>query len=289
MIPKWLPLLAIFFAFFAYWYYFAFAHPVEIWTPNEDAPIMGFAQAVNIDFWFRTSGVRALSQAQFYQPGLPFQFVSWILYRLAYFGQTTSPIELFKIAIQNPAPFWISMEITALLLSFLSCFLIWRRAIQYGVVTAIAATLVFYSSMSASHYGFIVFWNESFTLLFAVIYFFTALSFLRAEESRRWIWLIASGVAAGFLYLHKMNYVVWGVALLPAIIAEAVLNPKTWKKAHAYGAVYLATLVAVIIGFGRILLGSIGFKNMIASHKEIFISRAANKCIKITNLQLFGE
>ncbi|PJD94146.1 MAG: hypothetical protein CK424_00915 [Legionella sp.] len=269
---KWVPLLVIFVGFFTYWYYFALAHSIEIWTKASDAPLMGFAQAVNIDFWLRTSGVRALSQALYYQPGLPFQFACWILYRLAYFGQTASPIALFKLSIQNPAPFWMGMQITALLLSLLSCFLIWKKAIQYGVVTAIAATLVFYCSISASRFGFSELFNESFTLLFAVIYFFTALSFLKAEESRRWRWLIASGIVAGFLYLHKMNYVVWGFALLPAIFTLTVLNQITWKKATCYGAAYLAILVAVIIVFGHILLGSIGFEHMIHAHKEIFMS-----------------
>lgn len=269
---KWLPLLTIFLIFFVYWYYFAIAHPIEIWTPNEDAPIMGFAQAVNIDFWFRTPGHRALSQAQYYQPGLPFQFVSWMLYRLAYLGQTSSPVDLFKLSIQHPEPFWLGMQMSALLLSFVSCFFIWKKAIQYGIATAIAATLIFYCSKSACHYGFSIFWNESFTLLFAIIYFFTALSFLRADKSRRWIWLFASGIAAGFLYLHKMNYFVWSIALLPAIFAEVLLNPKSWKKALFYSVVYLVTSLTVIRIFGRLSLGSLGFKKMVDAHKDIFFS-----------------
>ena len=75
------------------WYALVFTAPISLWGVPLDPPVMSLAQAVNIDFWLREHGPRALSQAQYYQPGVWYQMICYLLYRMT--GGYGTPEQIF--------------------------------------------------------------------------------------------------------------------------------------------------------------------------------------------------
>lgn len=256
----------------AVWSHFVILHPMTIWGVPEDAPIMSLAQAINIDFWIAEPGGRGISQAQFYQPGLPFQLVSWVIYRLSAATPFAPALELLKTEGFHPDRFWMGIRIMCLILALAGLVLIWVRARNKGALTSFVALSIYYVSSAACIYGIHLFWNESFTLILALLYFSYAAAKLNEAGALKNKTVLYLGFFAGFLYMHKLNYVVWGLAFVPALFAKYILEKITIKKFVQHSAIYFFSTLFSIATLGLLLLGPKGFREMVHGHKGIFIS-----------------
>ncbi len=232
---------------------------------------MSLAQAINIDFWFSAGGPRPLSQAQFYQPGMMYQMVSWLVYRLTSPQIAESAHDLFRRICMNPDSFWLGIQFVALLLALSSIVLLWRRARDIKFLSLIAVLSVYFVCSSATRYGIFLFWNESFSLLLAILFFTYAAKLLKSNFVPTLMDICLCGLFAGFLYMHKLNYIVWGLAFIPALFAKCCLEDKRWSRFAIQVGVYFASIVLAVQGLGRLLLGNHGFSEMMGAHRGILM------------------
>lgn len=254
------------------WAYLRFFHPITFWGVGEDGPIMSLAEAVNLDFWFSEKGSRGISQAQFYQPGMYYQLTSWVAYRLSsapVFG--FDHIELFKKTMVEPHGYWQITQVIPLLISFVTLGLLWMRVRKETLLTLIACITIYFAAVPAMRYGVWMLFNESFSFLFAVVFFTSCHRLFLSGPILPWKKIFVCGLLGGLLYLHKMNYVVWALALLPAIYVSGWLNRMALRRMFGRMAVYFLTIVLTVQAFGRLFLGSHGFHQMIDGHKAIFM------------------
>ena len=270
---QWAPLLVVM-AVVAYcWYATVVKLAIPLWAIPDDAPVMSLSHGVNIDYWlFGHHGGRALGQPQFYQPGFPFQIVSWIIYRIASPTPFGTPDQLFDQYVRDPSRFWFVIQLLPLLLSFLGLSLIWRASEKERTkpLVMLAVFASYFTASAAFHYGIDDFFNESFTLLFAAWFFVQAHTVFDERSADRLRPIAVSGLITGILYLHKMNYVVWGLAMTPALIMAGVVGRFTWKGVLARAGIFVACFLASLNVVGRAFLGTRGFRLMIQGHLEIF-------------------
>lgn len=254
----------------AFWLRAIFGIPIEFWSAQLDWPVMPLAEAVNIDFWLREPGERALSQAQYYQPGMWFQAVSYGLYRLT--AGSGSPTELFEHVIQEPAWYWLALQTAPLALTGLALALLWRGTQGFSATSRSAALASYFVATASVLYGTWGFFNESFTFALALLFFPLAMRLLRAEQSHPILASALVGLAASGLYLHKMNYVVWAIALIPALCAGALVGRIRWTDALLRIVALMICMVVGILVFGFLLLGSrAGLELMLGAHLQIVL------------------
>lgn len=250
----------------AIWYVIVVQTPTSLWGVPLDPPVMSLAQAVNIDFWLREPGHRALSQAQYYQPGLWFQFASYAAYRAT--AGAGSPEQLFDAAMRDPQAFWNVLRLLPLLLSFIGMALLWR--LSRGIGPRALAVASYFVCSAALTFGTTLFFNESLTLVLAAIYFAAALQLL-GSPARPMSVAVICGLASAVLYLHKMNYVVWSLALIPALLTSAALGRCRWTSALLCILVMMATMVVTVLALGYLMLTPLGLRQMLEAHREIVL------------------
>ena len=262
--------LALSGALLFFWHHVVVGIPVSFWGVPLDWSIMSLAQAVNIDFWARESGPRALSQAQFYQPGLWYQFASYGIYRATSVSGTSH--ELFQKVITDPQRYWDVLQGMPLLLTALGTILLWRFSRGIGALARCAVLCSYFICSAALAFGVYQYFNESFTLLLAAGFFPFGLRILSAGQRRPHLNAFICGVIASGLYLHKMNYIVWAIALIPAFVAAALVKRSTWTDALLRSLLLLAGIVGGVLSLGYLLLGPTGLQMMLQAHKEILLS-----------------
>lgn len=251
------------------WYMGVFQMPTSLWGVPLDPPVMSLAQAVNIDFWLREPGPRALSQAQYYQPGLWYQFASYAAYRAV--GGSGSPEQLFDAAMRDPQSFWNVLRTLPLILSFMGMALTWRMSRGIGALARSIALVSYFVCSATLTFGTTLFFNESITLILAAIYFAAAFSVLADNNARPVLSAVVCGLAGAILYLHKMNYIAWSLALVPALLAGAALGRFSWKSAFLRVTVMVAAAVIGVLLLGYVLLTPSGLRQMLESHREIIL------------------
>lgn len=258
-----------------YWSYFTLIHPLTFWGVEEDSTIMALAQAINIDFWLVAKESRSLSIAQFYQPGLPFQFLCWVIYRLSAAHIFANPIVLFKDVMNDPKHFWFIAQCMPLLLSSGALVVIWQQSRSLSRITSFCALAIFFTSISASHFGVFMLWNESFPFILAALFFLFVQRLLESDNppdgKPAMLWLIATALFGGFLYMQKLNYIIWGLAFIPAFALKNHLNQVNLSKNILRNLLYFIFLILSVWLLGNLLLGQSGFKLMIESHIGIFL------------------
>lgn len=254
---------------YLFWHRVVVGIPISFWAFPWDWPVMSLAQGVNIDFWMREPGSRALSQAQFYQPGLWFQFASFAIYRAT--SGSGSPRELFDAVLQDPQSFWNVYQAMPMVLTLVGLILLWRHARHLPSLARCAVVGCYFVSLASLQYGTYEFFNESFTLPLAAIFFPLAVSMLAQDQRRPHLKALLCGLAGSGLYLHKMNYVVWPAALIPALLAAAWAQRLSWKDAVGRSVLLVAGLALGVGVFGFLLLSREGLMLMLESHKAIFI------------------
>ncbi len=265
------PLALVVLSLIGFWIFIVVLHPISLWGVPEDAPVMSLAEAVNIDFWLTTSGPRVLSQAQFYQPGMYFQIISWLAYRLSAPSLFMPAMELFKANAIQPLAYWFYIQSAALALVLAAIIFLWKQVKAFDFLSLLTVLTIYFSCVSATRYGIFMFWNESFTLLFAILFFSYAVQILNNSSSLSSRSIFICGLFAGLLYLHKLNYVVWGLAFLPALIVRAWLIERRFRRVIAQIGIYFLAIFVSVECFGRIFLGAQGFSKMLSAHKEIFM------------------
>lgn len=268
---EWSPILLILPFLIAWWYSTVIQLAVPIWAPSTDSPIMSLAQGVNIDYWlFGHHGGRAIGQPQYYQPGFPYQILSWIAYRLASPTLFLAPDQLFDHLAKDPSRFWAIVQIYPLLLSSAALILIWKSSFKERFSVVLAALSSYFICASALQYGVDDFFNESFSLLLGAIFFLQARSVFDEKTQEKFRPVAVSGLLAGLLYLHKMNYVVWGMALIPALIAAGLVGRFHWRTVALQIGVFIVCLLGSLNAVGRAFLGTHGFRLMLQGHLGIF-------------------
>ncbi|SEI18956.1 hypothetical protein [Tardiphaga sp. OK245] len=262
--------LALSAALLFFWQHVVIGIPVSFWGVPLDWSIMSLAQAVNIDFWARESGPRALSQAQFYQPGLWYQFASYGIYRVT--SGSGSAHQLFQKVISDPQRYWDVLQVMPLALTALGTVLLWRASRGIGALARCAVISSYFVCSAALAFGVYQYFNESFTLPLAACFFPVGLRILSTEQQRPYFNALLCGVVASLLYLHKMNYIVWAIALIPAFLAAAVTGRTTWTNGLLRSLLLVAGIVVGVLALGYLLLGPTGLQMMLQSHKEILLS-----------------
>jgi hypothetical protein len=252
--------------------------PFTFWYKDADPPVMSLAEAVNIDYWLARGGSRPVSEAQVYQPAIPFQVLSWLMYRLSARDWRMSVEELFGSTLSDPHAFWWEFQTLPLLLSVLAIILVFWRARRLDLLTGWTASAIYFSGAAALNYGVIQFFNESLSLLFAMLFFSLATAILRDVNQSIWRVVICGGVGA-ILYVHKMNYVVWAIALLPAFWAQTWLKIEQHEQSKVQAIageikrdlVFLFTLFAGVKLIGSVVLGKSGFQRMLHAHRDLIM------------------
>ncbi len=253
-----------------FWYVIAIQHPVSLWGVNEDAPVMSWAHGVNIDAWMFLGEPRGIGQAQYYQPGMPYQILSWITYRLTLPGWFSDARQGFLSTFQDPSGFYFGFQIVPLLLSALALFLLARKGKELRWHALLFVLVVYFASRPALHYGTFMFFNESITLLLSVLFFGAASWVFRDSNPSAKLVLIA-GAMGGINYLHKLNYIVWTFAFFPAAFAAGLVGYWSWRAAIKNSAIFLGSAAATVFCVGFLMLGFSGMGQMIAGHFGIFM------------------
>ena len=262
-------LLALAATLLALWYWTVIGIPVSIWGIQGDWPVMSLAEAVNIDIWLREDAARQLGQPQFYQPGFWYQLTSYGIYRAV--AGSGNARELFQSVVRNPDRYWAVLQVAPLFLTAIGSALVWRTGKRADAVTRCAMVACYFVSSSSLSYATFQYFNESFTLALAACFFPMALNVLADGQKRPLLNALACGLAASLLYLHKMNYVVWALALIPAFLAAACFRRMTWWSAILRSLLLVAGTAGGVLALGYVFLGSQGLAAMLISHRDIVL------------------
>ena len=253
-----------------FWTQIVVKRPIDFWGIPWDSPIMSLSHAINIDFWLIGGEKRELGTPQLIHPGLIYQVISWVLYRLTSGDITGSPLELFQHALIDPSNYWGALQYVPLFLSILSIALIWQVSRQNNVIIFLAAIASYFIASPTARFGVYDFFNESSSLLMASVFFIAANHYFKRTQTlaREHVGkTVLFGFIGSLMYMHKMNYVIWALSAVSGFIVLALLDRSNRKVVVVNLLIYLGSLVAFIVILSALLFGDVhGVIRMLKLH-----------------------
>jgi hypothetical protein len=254
-------------ALVALWGAFFMLRPLRIWEATGDYALLGLAHAFNVEYRIGhggfSSGQGPVSQFQYTHPGIPYQFASWLAYRIS-LPTTRGEGARMWLVLQSPRRFLLCCRVLVLLLSALA---LWCLSAELRGVGFWGALLVYASILAYPpiwDFTLVTLGNESFALLGAVLFFRQARAVLE-QDRPTFLRSLLLGVTAGAIYLIKLNYVAFPFALLLVFAGAALLRLIPLREVARRTAGSLA-------GFGLALACAVvwltpaGFKEMARCH-----------------------
>ena len=196
-----------------FWITIVILLPVNMWSIPVDGPILAIGNAANLDFWIFGEGQRYVTNPQVSHPGVFSQIFNWLIYRLAApsFGMT--PEQLIVSHIENSTKLWLWLQALPLAYTLLATNLFLYLIKNATLGNALVCAACPFISINFVHMAVYVPYNESLSLLIAVLFFPIALWLLKrliglspAQNNRTLIVLgITFGVSTACLFLHKLQ------------------------------------------------------------------------------------
>jgi hypothetical protein len=253
-------LLVAWFTFNSY-YHLGYRGEADDYTP------LALGHAFNIEYRLHRHTEPTNRYFQTTHPGIPFQALSWLAFRC---GTLTYPRGADRIlyTLDHSEVFLRNCKIAALLLTVLSLFTLARCSAPAGSLAGLSGALAFFSLSTTWSYSLTILGNETFALLGCLAFFGTVRKAFAAQKHRLAWWFLA-GVVGGLVYLIKLNYIVWSLAVLPALGIGWWLGRHAFREAVMAGLVMTAGFCAATVGIGAVWLSKAGLCDMLRTHLAV--------------------
>lgn len=251
--------------FFGFWDAIVVGMPINFWGIALDSPVMALSHAINLDHWFLT-GERVVKTPQTVHPGLFYQLISWVVYRLTAPSNGMASEALFDAVVRDPSAFWTVIQLVPLTSTLIAVAVLWIVGLRHSLAVSVVAVAVYFTATATLRFGIWDLFNESFALLIGVMFFMAARPAFSQAEARPGRAMIIFGLAASLVYMVKMNFFVWSLAVLPALAVAAMIGRISWKQAIFRITVFYITAIGGVLVLGYLLLGKPGLKHMLELH-----------------------
>jgi hypothetical protein len=214
---------------FACWSIFLMTnYRIPFWLTGSDYTELSLSHGIGTDLWLQ--GMQdGRGGFQFFHPGIPFQFVSWITYRVSAKNEDGGVLERAKQVLKNPEAFWKANRVAAIVVMCASILLACAALrITFRSDWALLAVPSFFLYQgSPAFYSYFALTNECFTLLLGT--WISLMAFQFFQNPKQLWWPVLVGVAGGVAYLNKLNYLCWFASIFPAsffLLAGKIVSPK---------------------------------------------------------------
>jgi len=243
----------------AFWAIVVFVLDVDFWRQNHEALILSLGHAINIDHWLVERGIgkgRIHGYMQYHDPGLLYQFLCWILYRLSAAEWGASAQELAHRTLQDPQRFLMAVQTGAMGLVLAGLTLVWHRIRGQGPLVVAAVLGSFFVIKTAWAYSFLLFNTDSFALLMAGLFVLSAERAFSHEPARlgAWAWF---GVVAALAYLTKLQYLAWAAAAFVGHLTTLFLGRFQFREYMMTGLSFLGGFAGTLVLGGFLLDGKL--------------------------------
>lgn len=262
-------LLTIFVAALCFfWWMLVVRMKLDIWSVDDDYATLSLAHAINIEHWVTNGWPRSIGYFQTFHPGVPFQVVSWIAFRVAALFYPEHSGNLITYTLRNPELFWVANQLSALLLTVVSLVGVWwlSRRLDWGFV--LAALIVFFSFRFSWIDGLLRLGNDSFALPLAVAFFALGHRCLKDSRARLALWTVL-GALGGVALLVKLNYIIWFIAVLIGLTTQLVIKGIDKRQVLLRIGSLSFGFCSMVITVGGVLLRFKGLRQMIRSHWRV--------------------
>jgi hypothetical protein len=251
-----------------FWWMLAIRTKLDIWNVDNDYATLSLAHAINIEYWVTTGSPRSVGFFQTFHPGIPFQVVSWMAFRVAALFYPENSGNLVSYTLRHPQLFWLANQVSVLLLTVVSLIGLWwlTRCLGFGFV--VAAVMVFFSFQFAWLYGLLQLGNESFALPMAVAFFALGHRCLGDPRERLILWA-ALGALGGLALLVKLNYLIWPIAVLIGLMTELAIKGIDKPQVLLRIGSFSFGFCSVVITVAGLFLRFKGLRQMIRSHRRV--------------------
>ncbi len=259
-------LLAIFMAaLFSIWWILVVRMKVDIWSTNDDYAQLSLAHAVNIEYWVTKGGGRIVKYFQTFHPGVPFQFSSWIVLRVAALFYPASSGDLVSYTLRNPELFWLANQSCAVLLTAAGLVGIGWLSRRLDLGFAAVALMVFFCVDFTWTYGLLRLGNESFALPLSVAFFGLSQRTFQAGRTKLLLWAML-GALGGIAYLVKLNYIVWPIAVGIGLFTQLFVRSINRRQFISRMGYFLIGFCGGVFALGTLFLRCKGLGEMITQH-----------------------
>ncbi len=242
--------------------------PLDFWSTPDDYAAHSLSHALNLEQALAENTARRIGYFQYIHPGLPFQFVSWLDFRVAQLFTTTDSKNPVLSTLANPGGFWLANRVSALGLLLAGLATAWCCARRLDGVTALVAALVFLSFQPAWTHTVLRLGNESFALLLGAGLFGLLLRAFAGEQCLAGPWVIV-GLLAGTAYLMKMNYVTWIIAAAIGLLTALVCRRGSVRPFVGRAALLVAGFAGGVVVLGVLALGTRGMHALFREQRRI--------------------
>ncbi len=264
-----LPLLLFVGLMLSVWYLLTGFQDVGFWWHSGDYPYLSLAHALGMEDWLLGSGERTLTPAKTMHPGIPFQIVSWLLFRsVALIHPEVSGDDFVVHVLQNPEGFWEAAQFAVVLINVTALYLIWRISRPYGLPITFVAFLACFSHYSFWQYGVMELGNESFALIGAVLFFLSARQAFMGMYWNIWSWMLFGGVCAG-VYLIKLQYITWSAAVPIGLLTAVLTGERSWQQAFKGALSFITGFALLLWSVGGVMVGNSGLLDLIGNHIRV--------------------
>jgi hypothetical protein len=249
----------------------AFLHffPVALWNSSDDYPVMSLAHGIYLDERLATDAQKHVGYAQVAHPGIPFQIMSWVAYRISdiqFVGDFESRV---RAVLSDSSRFFLALKIIPLIIFSLIFLPIWGRIVRaLPLFYALSLPLIYFSIGPAFTYGFMYLGNDTFALPLgvALLLVLTKANQVQGRQSIKW-WVLA-GMIGGLSYLNKLNYVMWSAGIVFGyVFACLYLRTRILERIANIAAFFIGFGIAIQI-IGCLYLGKAGVQSMLTKHGQ---------------------
>ncbi|OHC74129.1 MAG: hypothetical protein A3G18_04645 [Rhodospirillales bacterium RIFCSPLOWO2_12_FULL_58_28] len=223
-----------------FWAYAVFVIDPAYWHSPHEVANLSLGHALNIDQWLEHVGKGRRSHFNLYvHPGVPFQLLSWAVYRLSDpFGFLPAQ-ELMVKTLTDPQAFYLLSRSACLVMTGSAIYLLLRRLPEAPLPIALAIGFSIFAYQPVWQYSLLLLNNQSFGPLAAVIFFVAGLRALESVDAgRRSPWVLFGFIAA-VSYTIEMEYFSWTLAAGAGLLAALMVRRLTLRQAMVFGGFFL--------------------------------------------------
>ena len=250
----------------AYWWFTSYwGTPREFWQMSEDGHFLTLGHALNIDFWLFGQSLRIIGNSEITHPGVAYQIISWLAYRLSAPDFFSNPTDLVIAVFDNADWFWPSIQAIPIIMTLGAIWFWWHTSIKYGLIFAVLISLSFLVNSSSFKYPIWLLFNESFAPILAIIFFPLASKCLSPKLKNPTLVTMVTGIAATLIYTQKLTYICWIAALIGGFCVAGLTKTLGWKDVILRTTIFLSTAISLSLTLCWSFFGSAGLKLMVAN------------------------
>jgi hypothetical protein len=241
----------------------------SLYAEKNDYAALALGNGINFDFWLADSSApRRVTYFQTTHPGLPLQVLAGALYR-GFHTPGDTAVQRAIATLADPSSFWRADRLTAAAIFLLALAILFALARRELGRFALAVPLAVLAYAPGWVYELEFLGHESFALPLLLALWACLRRALRPNLPL--LPYLLAGAVSGLCYLNKLNYVAWTGATTIALAFYALRSDARWSRRLTAVAANLAGIALAIVGLGRAILGSVGFHDMVETHRSVLL------------------